>query len=164
MNETIVRPANEHDLDSLCHLYYQFHQFHVEGVPDRLLSLGAWADFDCGHLRQQLQQIIGDQQALLLVAEAAGVVVGLAEAYLRTDTANPVRVARRYCLLQSLMVDPEQRRSGFGGRLVAAVEDWARRSGAEELRTDTWEFPAGPWPFYRAQGYRTYRRELVKTL
>jgi hypothetical protein len=35
-----TRPATVHDREALCRLYHASHQFHVRGVPDRLVILG----------------------------------------------------------------------------------------------------------------------------
>ncbi len=162
--ELTLRPAEAQDCVALCRLYADFHEFHARGVPDRLRSLGAPEVFDCTELSARLGDILRDPDAVIIVAILAGEVVGLAEAYLRRDEEHPARVARCYGHLQSLMVVERARCGGIGARLVAAVERWARERGAAETRLDTWEFDAGPLPFYERLGFHTLRRTLVKSI
>lgn len=159
-----IRPADDRDLDGVMALYEEFHAFHVAGVPERLRAMVPLSAAEREELREQLRAILLDPQAALFVAEEAGALIGLAEVYLRRDEEHPLRVAYTYGHLQSLMVRAASRREGVGRRLVAAAEDWARARGASELRLDTWEFAAGPLPFYERLGYTTLKRALVRRL
>ena len=165
MNAVIIRLAELNEREALCKLYHAFHQFHVRGVPDRLLSLGEPPETYAGSdLYLALEKIIRDDDAAIFLAEVSGQPVGLAEVYLRQDEANPLRASYRYGYLQSLVVAEAFRQRGVGTRLVEAAHQWARSQGASEMRLDTWEFEQGPLEFYERLGYRTLRRTLVRTL
>ncbi len=164
MSSPTVRRANAEDLDQLCRLYVAFHEFHVRGVPDRLISLGPPEHFDCTELIANLQQLLGQSDVALFVAVDATHVIGLAEVYLRQDEENGGKAAYRYGHLQSLMVQDAFRHQQIGRRLMEAAQQWARQHGATEMHVDVWEFPAGPLPFYERLGYRTLRRTLVRPL
>jgi GNAT superfamily N-acetyltransferase len=160
-----IRLARLQDREALCRLYFEFHEFHVRGVPDRLVSSGRPPDiYEGSDLYLTLGMIITDDDAVLFVATVDGQPVGLAEAYVRQDDPDPLKVAHRYGLLQSLMVREVFRRQGIGTRLLEAVQQWARVKGATEMRLDTWEFEAGPLEFYEKRSYRTLRRTLVRGL
>jgi GNAT superfamily N-acetyltransferase len=160
----MIRPAEPDDLQVLCALYLEFHEFHVRGVPDRLASLGTPETFDCSELCAALDKIMHGDDSALVVAESGGRLVGLAEVYLRHDEPDPAAVACCYGYVQSLMVDPVFRRQGIAAQLMAAAEGWAQEHGAAEMRLQTWEFDGGPLPFYQRLGYRTLRRTLVRDL
>jgi len=160
----MIRPAEPDDLQALCALYLEFHEFHVRGVPDRLSSLGTPDTFDPSELCAALEKIMQSEDSALFVAESAGRVVGLAEVYLRHDEPDPATVARCYGYPQSLMVDLTYRRQGIATRLIAAAESWAQAHGAAEMRLQTWEFTGDPLPFYDHLGYRTLRRTLVRDM
>jgi GNAT superfamily N-acetyltransferase len=164
MSAITIRLATSYDLDALCRLYVEFHEFHVLGVSDRLLSLGAPDQFDCGELNANLTKIIEQDDAALLVAESDGQVVGLAEIYLRHDDPKEPVVARTYGYLQSVAVHEPVRRHGVGRQLLQAAEQWAKSKGAVEIRLDTWEFEAGPLRFYEKSGYHTLSRTLLRRL
>jgi len=161
----IIRLAGVDDIEALCRLYFDFHEFHVRGVPDRLLSLGEPPDtYEHSELYRSLERIVKEGDSALFLAEVAHQPVALAEVHVRQDETNPLKVSRRYAHLQSLMVRGSFRRQGIGTRLVKAVQEWAKEKGAAEMRLETWEFAEGPREFYEHIGYRTLRRTWVREL
>ncbi|HSH80915.1 MAG TPA: GNAT family N-acetyltransferase [Herpetosiphonaceae bacterium] len=160
----VFRPAEFHDLESLCRLYVAFHEFHVRGVPDRLESLGDPANFDCTELMANLAKLLENPEARIFVALDNEQLVGLAEVYLRTEESDGPRRPCRYGYLQSLMVQDGWRQQGIGQRLLKMAEAWSATHGASEIRLETWEFPAGPHAFYGRCGYHTLRRTLIRHL
>ena len=123
LNAILVRPARERDIDVLCKLYSEFHEFHVKGVPDRLRHPST---YDSEELRMKLAEIIKAERSAIIVAGINGQVIGLAELYLREDTHNPYRVEYTYVHLQSMLVNEKYRRQKVGRRLMHAVEEWAK--------------------------------------
>jgi GNAT superfamily N-acetyltransferase len=115
-------------------------------------------------VRVALVNLLDAPDAALYVAETAGVVIGLAEVYLREDATDPATIAHRYGYLQSLMVTAQSRGHGAGAGLMAAAARWARERGADEMRLNTWELAGGPLAFYERLGYQTLRRTLVRRL
>jgi GNAT superfamily N-acetyltransferase len=164
MTDPIIRTTNPANIEPLCQLYHQFHEYHAQRLPARLRSLGAFSAFDSSQLRTTLQGILADPSAAVLVASLDGRIVGLVEVYLRRDDPNPMQVAYTYAHLQSLMVLESFRQRGLGTALVARAEAWARERGAAEMRLDIWEFPGAPLDFYQSIGYRTLKRQLVRKL
>ncbi len=160
-----IRTAVETDLDTLCDLYYEFHEFHAHHIPEYLRSLGKPTARERLDLRQRIKQIMEGSGSIILVADESGRVIGFAEIYLKNiDLVDRTLVPRAYAYLQSLSVTEECRSKGVGMRLLNAAETWANEQGAAELRLDIWDFTAGPAEFYQKAGYRTYRRSLVKRI
>lgn len=61
MTVVTIRPARMGDREPLCRLYHAFHEFHVRGVPGRLVSLGKLPDSYKGTgLYRALGKIIED--------------------------------------------------------------------------------------------------------
>lgn len=162
MEGVVIRPASTEDIEALCRLYGEFHEFHVRIVPDRLRSLEGSGNNS--ELISSLKKIMGSDESAIFVAEVEGKTTGLAEVYLREDKANPAVVSHRYGHLQSLLVTDDLRKQGTGKKLVDAAETWAKEKGATEMRLDIWEFPEGPLRFYEKLGYRTLRRTLLRKL
>lgn len=160
----MIRSATGDDVEALCGLYHEFHEFHVRGVPDRLASLGDAGPGERAKLRHRLSEIITAADSAILVAEQDGRIIGLAEVYVREDERSPARIPRRFGHLQSVVVAESERGAGLGRLLVRAAEEWARGLGAAEMRLDIWEFPDGPLAFYERCGYWTLRRTLVRDL
>lgn len=164
MSDVTVRPANLQDMGWLCKTYYEFHEFHVRGVPDRLATLRESDPRQDSKLRVSLNKIIEGDESVLFIAEVGGQPVGFAEVYVRQDKPDPARVSYRYGYVQSLMVDEAFRRHSVGRRLMEAAERWTKEQGATEMRLDIWEFGQGPLGFYGKIGYRTLRRTMMRAL
>ncbi|MCG8347836.1 MAG: GNAT family N-acetyltransferase [Chloroflexales bacterium] len=163
MSSPVIRLAEPEDLAQLCRLYIAFHEFHVQYVPDRLISVGTPEQFDCSGLMATLQRLLDQSDVALFVAVNATQVIGLAEVYVRQDEADDAKTACRYGYLQSLMVEDAFRHHHIGTCLLEATQQWARQHGATEMRLDVWEFDTGPLRFYERVGYRTLRRTLVRS-
>ena len=165
MREVIIRLATEADLAALDRLYYDFHQYHVRGVPDRLQDLGQIENQDWSRLHQALRDIFANKDAVILLAEVSGQLTGLAEVYFRHDAeADTLIVPHKYAHLQSIMVSEPYRKSGIGKKLIEAAQQWAREKGATEMRLDVWEFNQGTIRFYEKMGFHTLKRALVTDL
>jgi ribosomal protein S18 acetylase RimI-like enzyme len=156
-----IRPASDHDIEALCEMYYDFHEFHVCGVPTHLRSLGDRERWDRSYLRRALANIIKGDDSQLFVAEVGGKLAGLAEVYVRQDADDATLVRHRYAELQSLMVLLPFRRNGIGTRLVGVARKWARENGATEIRLGVWEFNEAARAFYETVGFRTLKRRMV---
>lgn len=164
MTEIHIRPAISDDVDALCRLYYELHEFHVLGVPDRLISLGAYDGRDWTDLIGALERLLADDHAALLVAVVDGTIVGLVEVYLRTDAPSEMRRSYRHAFVQSLVVTEASRGEGVGRALMETAHAWAAARGAVEVELDVWDFADGPLAFYEGLGYRTLRRSLIHDL
>ncbi len=160
-----IRPATESDITALAKLYHEFHEFHVQGVPDYLHTLGQWEGFDTAVLAEALQRLLADEQAAVLVLEQAGRLLGFVEVYLHhTDPENTAVVPYTYGLVQSLMVTETARGQARGRALLTAAEQWVQAHNGREIQLNSWEFAAGPLHFYEHLGYHTLKRTLVRRL
>jgi GNAT superfamily N-acetyltransferase len=160
-----IRAATERDIEPLCRLFVEFHNFHAEGVPDeRLPSLGSPEVFECAEFTKSLTKILSNPDAAVFVADVGRQIIGMAEVYMKPDTGEHTSTEHHYGHLQSLMVKPAERRQGIATRLIAHAEQWAREHGATEMQLETWEFTGGPNLFYERVGYRTIRRTWARKL
>ena len=64
-------------------------------------------------------------------------------------------VARRFAVVEAVVVSSADRGPGVGRMLMAAAERWARDRGAEEVWLDVWEFNDAAIGFYEVLGYET---------
>lgn len=108
----------------------------------------------------------GMTQFVTFVAEeAGGGLLGFAEVNMRShadgcDCVHPVGY------LEGWFVRAEARRTGVGGALVKAAEDWAREQGAVEFASDTWLDNPGSQAAHEALGFEEvdkcvhYRKSL----
>ncbi|MFI8422868.1 GNAT family N-acetyltransferase [Streptomyces sp. NPDC085479] len=88
---------------------------------------------------------LDDPTALALVALLADRPAGLAGGLLAPDGVPELR---------SLWVAPAARGHGLATRLIAAVEEWARRTGAPEIRLAVRTENTPALALYRRLGYR----------
>lgn len=161
----IIRPAEQTDLDTLCDLYLEFHEFHTRHLPAYLRSLGESSEQERLKLGLEIMQILDGRDSDILVAEVSGRLIGFAEVHLKLpDDKDHAKTHTSYVHLQSLSVTESFRHKNIGTLVLKTAESWVRQHGAAELRLDIWEFPDGPLGFYRKAGYRTFRRALVKNL
>jgi GNAT superfamily N-acetyltransferase len=110
------------------------------------------------------------ENSVWLVAEVEGHAVGDAQAQLHEAAANAaiqpqLDVGRRRVYLNWLAIQAEHRNHGIGGRLLEAVEEWARENGTELIVTDTnLRSNVGAVELYENHGYEKQAVVLRKPL
>ena len=103
--------------------------------------------WDADRARAAIAAAIEDPEAVVLVAEHRGELLGLCTGYL---DMNSVRFGPR-CWVEDLAVSPDHRSQGVGKDLLDAAKDWARERGATHLELDSGDT--------RADAHRFYERE-----
>ena len=163
----VIRQPRPEDAEGLAKASRDLAEQYGQFEPDRFraperVALVEW-------LTRALTEPIPDAE-LWLVAELDGKAVGDAQAQLQepvTDAAPQAGLdaARRRVYLGYLAVQAEHRGQGIGGRLLDAVEDWARAKGAELLLTDTnLRSNVGAVEFYESHGFEQQAVILRKAL
>jgi GNAT superfamily N-acetyltransferase len=165
--DVVIRPPKAADAEGLARaardLAEQYAAREPERfrVPDRRAQIGA--------LSTLLEAPLG-KNAVWFVAEVGGEAVGDAYAELHEPmedaAAQPQRdVGRRRAYLDYLAVQAKYRGRGMGGRLLDAVEQWARENGAELISTDTnLRSNFGAIEFYERHGFEKQAVILRKAL
>lgn len=165
--EVVLRPPCADDADGLALAARDLAGQYAELEPDRFQV--PEHDAQVTQLREVLARAPRDD-VLRLVAEVEGEAVGEAIAELREPMSNaavqPQRdVGRRRVYLGYLAVQERFRSRGIGGRLLDAVEAWARERGAELITTDTnLRSNLGAVDFYERHGYKRQAVVLRKRL
>ncbi|GAB4453730.1 MAG: GNAT family N-acetyltransferase [Anaerolineales bacterium] len=100
------------------------------------LRLALWDDNTEAEMLAEMHALLTDPEQAVFLAEENGALIGFAEVSLRkyADGCDSSPVG----YLEGWYVAPEHRRSGIGGALVRAGEDWARERGCREMASDTW--------------------------
>jgi GNAT superfamily N-acetyltransferase len=111
-----------------------------------------------------LEELLADDTWAVFVADELGRVVGLVAVGVGDDPATETMLARRYGLVDPLVVAAGSRKSGIGRELMREAESWAKAKGVSELEAEVWEFDDGPRPFYERIGYRLLKGIFVKQL
>lgn len=136
MNTNIRRcmVSDAHRIYALCHevLGYEFSEEQVE---------------------QNIRRLIGSPENLLLVAvDQDDEVIG----FIHANNHDPIYAPPMKDVV-ALAVDPEYRKRGLGRRLLQAVEDWARETGAKGVRTNAAVSHKSALSFYKENGYEYIR-------
>jgi GNAT superfamily N-acetyltransferase len=95
-----------------------------------------------------LEGAIGSHDAVVLVADDDGELVGLCTAY---QDIHSVRFGYR-AWVEDLAVDPARRSEGIGKALLDAAKDWARERGATHLELDSGDARHDAHRFYEREG------------
>ncbi len=106
--------------------------------------------------------VLADSNARALVADREGAIVGYAELQARPSTLHDCREG----WLGALAIAPEERRSGVGGLLAAAIEREAALLGCAAIVVESSSWRLDAHAFYRSHGFTElstaarFRREL----
>lgn len=155
--EIEFRTARAADFDRAADLVCQVHALHVAGRPDIYRDAPALTN-------AQFRQMLDHPQALVETAWRGDALVGLAMASLRGPSDNPTLCPRRVAMLEVFVVDAAVRASGVGTRMMARVERWAQRHGAQSLELMVWAFNTQAMDFYKNRGMTVRSLILEKSI
>jgi aminoglycoside 6'-N-acetyltransferase I len=116
-----------------------------------------WPDEDPAELERELGEL--PPATLGLVAEAEGLLIGFAEASVRSVAEGAPAGPAAY--LEGIWVEPEHRRRGVARALVDAVEAWARRQGLAWLGSDAVIENELSHRWHRRMGFEEMERLVV---
>ncbi len=110
-----------------------------EGEHDQWLRMrrALWPDSDVEELTQEMAGIWArlEHEPVFVAERLDGTLGGMIEVSLHEQVVGCETSPVGY--IEGWYVDPDLRRQGVGGRLVAAAEAWARKSGCREMASDT---------------------------
>lgn len=161
----MVRPARPGDGEGLARAALDLAEQYIRLDPERF----KYPEGDLATLSEaELRKPVPENQ-LWLVAEVDGTVVGEVQAVLHEPNEDAEVQARRDVGLRRvyvnyLAVQADHRNRGIGGRLMEAVETWARDNDAELILTDTNLRSPQAVHFYEKQGYARQSVILRKRL
>lgn len=146
--EFAVRTATLSDYEGVCALLAVADELHRVNAPwlfQEPLVEPRSRDFFAG--------LLGSEDWAVLVAEAAGELVGVAAAVMRNAPELAIFVTQRWAVLDNIAVSTAWRRRGVGAALVRGAERWAQTRGAKWLELGVYEFNENARSFYQAMGY-----------
>jgi len=157
--EIIIREATAGDYDALCAIIDEVDTLHRDRMPHIFQKPpGPVRD------KEYILGLLADDSVGLFVAEVEGQVAGFVHALVRDTPPWPVLVPRRRAFVDSLAVGQEFRRHGIGRALMDRAHTWAAAKGAVDVELNVFEFNQPALAFYRALGYETSTRRMVKDL
>jgi len=151
----IIREAEQADYEALNLLFSALINQHASAVPQIFRVYRRQI-----HSREYIERLIVSKQHALLVAEAKKRLIGVLHATLHRTSRSGPKAARRYVVVECLIVSPDARRIGVGKALMAEVHEWAAENRAKQIELTVWEFNEDALAFYESLGYSTVRRRL----
>jgi GNAT superfamily N-acetyltransferase len=151
-----IRPFEATDREAAVELFIQLnrHEFAITG--DRRTDLGG-AEFCVEDMVHAVEQ-----GAVALVAENAGLVVGLLVWVAHTDEAYMAETARRHGSVQDIVIADVHRGKGIGQALLAEAERLTREAGMRRLKLTVLSGNDVAVDAYGRFGFRDYARVMVK--
>jgi len=142
-----IRPARQQDIDSMILLLKY------------LFTIEEDFTFDPGRHASALQLLLANENALLLVAEVGGSVVGMCSGQIVISTAE----GGLSLLVEDLAVVEQQQGKGIGRRLLQTLTEWAksRRISRMQLLADRNNEPA--LKFYETRGWQSTQLICLRT-
>jgi len=134
----VLREAGEQDVAGMVRLLAE------------LFAIEADFSIDAERQRQGLATLLANPAATVFVAEAEQKIVGMCTLQPLISTAEGGTVG----LVEDMVVDDAWRGRGIGGRLLAAIEDTARRQGMSRLQLLRDSENGQAAAFYRKHGWR----------
>ena len=146
MNATIRRaaPGDERTLAELNAFVQDFHVINNPAYfkPGAREEVTAW-----------FKGLLEKSTVKIWIAEAGGVPVGYASAFLLERAENTFCRSRRWLEIDQIGVRPDWRRRGIGRALVQVVLGAANEEGIREVELSSWVFNTGAQEAFRRLGF-----------
>lgn len=153
----IVRAATLGDYDSMCTLLGQVDELHRLNAPWLFCKPSTEP-----RSKDFFEQLLGSEDAAVLVADAIGQVVGVATALMRSSPDFAVFRTQTWGVLDNIAVSKSWRRRGVGTALTQNAERWVQGRGAKWIELGVYEFNASARSFYQTLGYYPVSTKLRK--
>jgi len=153
-----IRRATKTDYPAIIEIIAELEKQHLEAVPQVFRKMSHKETV------RELDDILADANAALLVAERDCEILGYIQMALKEAENVPVLRPRHYVKIRDLAVGKKYQRSGAGSALMQAAERWAKERGTDTVELNVWEFNRGAFAFYQKLGYVTSSRHMWKHL
>lgn len=156
-SNVVIRPASQPDVPALARLGAQLVATHHAFDAQRFIAAGPGTEGGYGRF---LASQLAREDAVLLVADDAGKIVGYAYATLEGTDFMALRGPAG--VLQDLLVDPSHRDGGVGRRLLDAAIDALKSLGAPRVVLSTAHRNEGAQRLFARAGFRPTMIEMTR--
>ncbi|MGR5193173.1 N-acetyltransferase family protein [Vibrio rotiferianus] len=152
-----IRSATPDDLNALFILNTQISELHFRHAPQTFVPPSA-------EDKTFLANALADDDRLVLIAEEDQQALGFITATITQNETISFLIKDPTCRIGTIVVDENQKSKGVGRALMTAVEQWARESGATQVRLEVMEFNHNAQQFYDKLGFVPNSRLMMKCL
>lgn len=151
-----VRMANIRDIREIELLILELENLHGLLIPD-MFKTGPDAS-----IVKQIKNILKRNNSIIFVAEIENVIAGMIQVTIKNVKPGVFLKARKYALLENLIVKNEYRNYGIGKTLLNFSENYAKSQNVQCIELNVYEANNNAVEFYKSQGYATKLRRMKK--
>lgn len=152
-----IRKAANKDITAILNLLQQVNLIHHNGRPD-LFNVGT------KYTKEQLENIICDNDRPILVADNNGVIKGYAFCIYQTHENETILTDIKTLYLDDLCVDEKYRGEHIGKKLYDAVLKLAKENGCYNMTLNAWCFNQRAVGFYEKCGMQPLKIYMEKVI
>jgi [ribosomal protein S18]-alanine N-acetyltransferase len=115
-----------------------------------------------GDVAGKFRDALDDSDALVLVAEVDGAVVGVGTGWVETHGDDLIEAP--FYTIEYIEVHPDHRGNGLASELLSALEDDARRRGVSHIDLRVFVSNTGACKLYERFGYKPLEYRMGKAL
>jgi len=153
----MIRKVEDKDYEDLVKLVYQVHELHYEHRPDIYVDGNPLP-------KEYFDNMINDENALNIVFEENGKIMGLLMAEKKHNNAIPIAKERITYFIDDIVVDNNFRRKGIGKALYEYLLDIAKSDNVDSIELNVWAFNKSALKFYESLGMTVKNMKLEKIL
>lgn len=153
----MIRKVEDKDYEDLVKLVYQVHELHYEHRPDIYVDGNPLP-------KEYFDNMLNDENALNIVFEENGKIMGLLMAEKKHNNAIPIAKERITYFIDDIVVDNNFRRKGIGKALYEYLLDIAKSDNVDSIELNVWAFNKSALKFYESLGMTVKNMKLEKIL
>lgn len=144
--EILLRDFTFDDFESINILMNQVHKLHLENRPDIYVKI------DTPLSENDFKNIVQNENAIAILAENNGEILGFCIVAIRQPSKNPILVPRKIAYMEDLCVRQDYQNKGLGKQLYTEVLNRIRKFDVDSLELMVWSFNEDAIAFYKNMG------------
>ena len=153
----MIRKVEDKDYEDLVKLVYQVHELHYEHRPDIYVDGNPLP-------KEYFDNMLNDENALNIVFEENGKIMGLLMAEKKHNNAIPIAKERITYFIDDIVVDSNYRRKGIGKALYEHLLNIAKSDKIDSIELNVWAFNKSALKFYESLGMTVKNMKLENIL
>ncbi|GAB1372349.1 hypothetical protein MASR1M45_24110 [Candidatus Kapaibacterium sp.] len=154
-----LRKARVSDYSNFNNEFLELMKIHEKNLPD-IFQAPDGTDFPA----EYFERLIDCKEAHFIVAYDGDLFAGFIIAFRQKAADSPMLIPRDYIYIEFIGVNINYRNKGIGHKLLAKVENWAKKQNIQQLELKVWGFNDNAINFYKSIGYGTLNTMLRKII